>query len=79
MGRIEKLERLIKIEEAIQHFENQIVESKWSNEFGMGLEFKSINNKNTNNIDTYQRCINKLNEISYKHLFVICESRIKNK
>ncbi len=62
MERIEKLETLIKIQEAIQTFENRIDESQWSNKFGIGLEFKSINDKNTNNIDTYKRCIDRLNE-----------------
>ena len=62
MKRIEKLEALIKIEEAIQHFENQIAETKWSNEFGIGLELKSINDKNTDRIHTYMMCIDRLNE-----------------
>jgi len=62
MKRIEKLETLIKIEEAIQHFENQIAETKWSNEFGIGLEFKSINDKNTDRIHTYMMCIERLKE-----------------
>ncbi len=62
MERIEKLETLIKIEEAIQHFENQIAETKWSNWFGIGLEFKSINDKNTDRIHTYNMCIDRLNE-----------------
>ena len=62
MKRIEKLEALIKIEEAIQHFENQIAETKWSNEFGIGLEFKSINDKNTDRIHTYMMCIERLKE-----------------
>ena len=62
MERIEKLETLIKIEEAIQHFENQIAETKWSNWFGIGLEFKSINDKNTDRIHTYNMCIDRLNQ-----------------
>ena len=62
MKRIEKLETLIKIEEGIEHFENQIAENKWSNEFGIGLEFKSINDKNTNRIHTYMMCIERLKE-----------------
>ena len=62
MKRIEKLETLIKIEEGIKHFENQIAENKWSNEFGIGLEFKSINDKNTDRIHTYNMCIDRLNE-----------------
>jgi len=79
MKRIEQLETLIKIEEAIQHFENQIAETKWSNEFGIGLEFKSINDKNTDRIHTYMMCIDRLNERFNKILFAIRESQTKNK
>ena len=71
MKRIEKLETLIKIEEGIEHFENQIAETKWSNEFGIGLEFKSINDKNTDRIDTYERCIDRLNERFSKQLLTL--------
>ena len=77
MKRIEKLETLIKIEEGIQHFENQIAETKWSNEFGIGLEFKSINDKNTDRIHTYMMCIERLKERFNKILFAIRESQIK--
>lgn len=62
MTRLEKLETLVKIEEAIQHFDNQIAETEWSNEFGIGLQFKSINDKNTDRIHTYNMCIDRLNE-----------------
>ena len=62
MKRIEKLETLIKIEEGIEQCENQIVELEWSNEFGIGLELKSINDKNTNDIEAYKRDIARLNE-----------------
>ncbi len=79
MKRIEKLETLIKIEEGIQSFKNRIDESIWSNESGIGLEIKSINDKNTNDIDTYKRCIDRLNERFTKQLFAIRESQIKNK
>ena len=61
MDRIEKLELLIEIEEAIKHFENQIVENKWSNDFGVGLEYLNIRNKNTHNIEIYKMCIDRLN------------------
>ena len=71
MERIEKLETLIKIEEAIQHFDNQIAETKWSNEFGIGLEFKSINDKNTDRIHTYMMCIERLKERFNKILITI--------
>ena len=62
MTRLEKLETLIELEEAIQVFENRIHEKEWSNEFGIGLELKSINDQNTNDIDTYKRGIIRLNE-----------------
>jgi len=78
MERIETLETLIKIEEGIEHFENQIAETKWSNEFGIGLEFKSIREENTNKIHTYNMCIERLNERLTKQLFAIRDSQIKN-
>ncbi len=62
MTRLEKLETLIKIQEAIQTFENRIHERKWSNEFGIGLEFMNIWTKNTDKIHTYNMCIDRLNE-----------------
>ena len=71
MKRIEKLETLIKIEEAIHHFDNQIAETKWSNEFGIGLEFKSINDKNTDRIHTYMMCIERLKERFNKILITL--------
>ena len=77
--RTDRLESLIKIEEAIQHFENQIVEHKWSNDFGAGLEWIYIRKKNTHNIDIYEMCIDRLNERFNKQLFAIRESQIKNK
>tara|TARA_R110000744_G_scaffold103885_2_gene199062 strand:+ start:389 stop:628 length:240 start_codon:yes stop_codon:yes gene_type:complete len=79
MDRIEKLELLIEIEEAIKHFENQIVENKWSNDFGAGLEWLHIRKKNTHNIEIYKMCIDRLNERFTKQLFAIRESQIKNK
>ena len=68
MNRQEKLELLIEIDEAVQYFERKIDADAWSNEFGAGLEFKSIRNKNTNNIHTYKKCIDRLNERFTKHL-----------
>lgn len=68
MNRQEKLELLIEIDEAVQYFEHKIDMSEWSNEFGAGLEFKSIRNKNTNNIHTYKKCIDRLNERFTKQL-----------
>ena len=79
MDRIEKLELLIEIEEAIKHFENRIDELAWSNDFGVGLEFKSIRNKNTHNIEICKMCIDRLNERFSKQLFAIRESQTKNK
>ena len=71
MKRIEKLETLIKIEEGIEHFENQIAETKWSNEFGGGEFFKSINDENTDRIHTYMMCIERLKERFNKILITI--------
>lgn len=79
MDRIEKLELLIEIEEKIKHFENQIVENKWSNDFGAGLEWLNIRNKNTHNIEICKMCIDRLNERFSKQLFAIRESQTKNK
>ena len=62
MKRIETLETLIKIEEGIEHFENQIAETKWSNEFGTGLQLQSIRKINDHDIDIYTRCIERLND-----------------
>ena len=64
----ETLELLIEIQEAIEHFERRIDEAEWSNEFGAGLEWKHINHKNTNNIHTYKKCIDRLNERFTKQL-----------
>jgi hypothetical protein len=71
MDRTEKLELLIEIEEAIQHFDNRIDESKWSNEFGAGLEWRHIYEKNTNDIHTYKMCIDRLNERFSKQLLTL--------
>ena len=61
MDRIEKLSLLAEILEAIKHFENEIVEKKWSNDFGAGLEWLHIRKKNTHNIEIYKMCIDRLN------------------
>jgi hypothetical protein len=79
MDRIEKLELLIEIEEAIKHFENRIDELAWSNDFGAGLEYLNIRNKNTHNIEIYKMCIDRLNDRFSKQLFAIRESQTKNK
>ena len=79
MDRMEKLSLLAEILEAIKHFENEIVEKKWSNDFGAGLEWLHIRKKNTHNIEIYKMCIDRLNERFIKQLFAIRESKIKNK
>lgn len=68
MTRLEKLECLLEIQEAIESFERRIEEKKWENEFGAGLHFQSINIKYTDRIDTYERCIDRLNERFSKRL-----------
>jgi hypothetical protein len=68
MKRTEKLELLIEIEEAIQHFEKRIDEAEWSNGIGLGLEFPYINKKNEHNIIIYGMCIGRLNERFTKQL-----------
>ena len=79
METIKKLELLIEIEEKIEYYENEIVEKKWSNDFGSGLEHLNIRNKNTHNIEIYKMCIDRLNERFIKQLIAIRESKIKNK
>jgi hypothetical protein len=62
MTRLKKCETLIKILEAIQYFENQIAEKEWEIEFGVGLIFPSICDKNKHRIVIYKMCIVRLNE-----------------
>lgn len=62
MNRTETLELLIEIQEAIEHFEKRIDDAVWSNHFGAGLEWGHIRLKNYNNIETYEMCIDRLNE-----------------
>ncbi|ANS03016.1 hypothetical protein [uncultured Mediterranean phage uvDeep-CGR1-KM17-C101] len=68
MKRTEKLELLIEIQEAIEHFEKRINEAEWSNAFGIGLEMPNIHKKNTHNIVIYGMCIGRLNERFTKQL-----------
>tara|TARA_R110000803_G_scaffold39227_1_gene84580 strand:- start:114 stop:332 length:219 start_codon:yes stop_codon:yes gene_type:complete len=68
MKRQEKLELLIEILEAIDHFEERTDCEKWSNEFGLGKSIRSVYEKNTNNIHTYKMCIDRLNERFTKQL-----------
>jgi len=62
MNRREKIECLLEIQEAIESFENRIAETKWSNEFGTGLQLQSIRKINDHDIDIYTRCIERLND-----------------
>ena len=62
MTRLQKLETLIKIEEAIQYYENQVHELVYSNQLGAGNMFISIRLKNTHAIEIYEMCIDRLNE-----------------
>ena len=68
INRTKKLELLLEIEEAIQHFETRIDNAEWSNRFGAGLEFDSIKKKNEHNIVIYGMCIGRLNERFTKQL-----------
>ena len=68
MNRKETLELLIKIEEAIEHFETRIDNAEWSNGFGMGLEIPEIREKNEHNIIIYVMCMRRLNERFIKQL-----------
>ena len=79
MGRIEKLERLIEIEEAIQHFETRINEAEWSNVFGLGSQFLSIKEKNEHNIIIYGMCIGRINERFTKQIDKLKQIMNKNK
>jgi len=68
MKRKETLELLIEIEEAIEYFEHKIDMLDWSNGFGLGLEFPSIKEKNTHDIEIFHMCIGRLNERFTKQL-----------
>lgn len=62
MTRLEKLETLIKIEESIQYYENQINELVYSNQLGAGDMFMSIRLRNTHDMEIYDMCIDRLEE-----------------
>lgn len=62
MTRLEKLQKLFRILEDIKYFENQIAEKEWEIEFGVGLIFPSICDKNKHRIVIYKMCIVRLNE-----------------
>ena len=68
MNRTEKLKILLDIEEAKFSFWQKANEAEWSNHFGAGLEFESIRNKNTHNIEIWEKCIERLNERFTKQL-----------
>ena len=68
MNRTGKLELLIEIQEAIEHFEKRIDDAEWSNGFGLGLEIPNIKKKNMHNIVIYTMCIGRLNERFNKQL-----------
>ena len=68
MTRTEKLKLLLEIEEARFSFYQKSNEAEWSNHFGVGLEFESIRNKNTHNIEIWEMCIDRLNERFTKQL-----------
>lgn len=68
MNRTEKLKILLEIEEAKFSFYEKINEAEWSNHFGAGLEFESIRNKNTHNIEIWENCIYRLNQRFTKQL-----------
>ena len=78
MTRLEKLETLIKIEEAIQSFMNRIdiAEEIIERE---GSYFREIRDIYTDKKDTYLMCVERLEQRLSKQLFAIRESQIKNK
>lgn len=62
MTRLETLNLLTEILEAIEHFEGRIEGSKWSIEFGLGQQSNRGKAFNLNEIHTYGMCIDRLNE-----------------
>ena len=62
LNRREKLELLIEIEEAIEHFEERIDQAEWCLNFGSGLEWRHIWEKAINDAHTYKMCIDRLNQ-----------------
>jgi len=62
MTRLEKLEILVKIEEAIAYFENKVNDLVFSNQLGAGHLFMSIRLRNTHDIEISEKCIDRLNE-----------------
>tara|TARA_R110002020_G_scaffold288718_2_gene504198 strand:+ start:367 stop:582 length:216 start_codon:yes stop_codon:yes gene_type:complete len=67
MNRREKLECLLEIQEAIESFENRIELTQESID-GCAGQFRELRDKYTDRIDTYERCIDRLNERFSKRL-----------
>lgn len=78
MNRREKIECLLEIQEAVEYFERKI-EFRQKSIVGFAGHFKDIRDKYTNDIDTYEMCIDRLNERFSKQLFAIRKSQTKNK
>tara|TARA_R110002110_G_scaffold107847_11_gene269758 strand:- start:170 stop:385 length:216 start_codon:yes stop_codon:yes gene_type:complete len=70
MNRREKLECLLEIQEAIEFFERKI---EWAEESIDGFlgQFKELRDRYTDNIDTYERCIDRLNQRFNKQLLTL--------
>ena len=62
MERIETLNLLKKIIEAIGYFELKTHDREWSNEFGEGQVNDIHKAENLDDIHTYKMCIDRLNE-----------------
>ena len=57
MNRTEKLQTLITIDSMVSYYESIINDRKHNNEFGAGLEFKSIRKINDHDIEISRMCI----------------------
>lgn len=67
MNRREKIECLLEIQEAVEYFERRIEFSQETMD-GYGGYFRELRDKYTDRIDTYERCIDRLNERFSKRL-----------
>ena len=67
MNRREKLECLLEIQEAVEFFERKIESAEESIDGFIG-QFKELRDKYTDRIDTYERCIDRLNQRFSKRL-----------
>ena len=70
MNRREKLECLLEIQEAVESFERRIECTQESID-GFAGQFKELRDKYTDNIDTYERCIDRLNQRFSKRLLTL--------